>query len=165
MFYYLHSLTYEEVREVPYIRSLRGLTYAESMQRIRKVYKCLPFGNVAGRWLFSARGCTVPAGCSLLLPALQVSSIMSRLSSSGLVHGESGHVFLQAVYLCRLLYAPYQVHKRRGPSLASQTYFRERMRAKRKYVWLARLERPQTHAFLGQLLGHRENGKRSYNRG
>jgi len=38
--------------------------------------------NVANRLFFSARGCTVPAGCSLLLPALQVSLTMSWFSSS-----------------------------------------------------------------------------------
>ena len=47
--------------------------------------------NVAGRLLFSSRGFTVPAGCSSLLPAVQVSLTMSRLSLSN-VKGELGCV-------------------------------------------------------------------------
>jgi len=89
--------------------------------------------NVANRLFFSARGCTVSAGCSSLLPALQVSVTISRLSSWS-VKGELGcvHVtvrvggtlgaFLHSSesnflrYNRRPLYAaaPYQVHKRYG---------------------------------------------------
>ena len=105
---------------------------------------------MAGRLFLSARGCTVPAGCSSLLPALQVSVTISRLFSSS-VKGELGCVRATVGGTLGAF-----LHSSESTFSAFKSQAALRSVPSTQEVWH---QRPQTHAFWGQLLGRQENGK------